>query len=320
MIFALTLGVLTILNVINLTEIIILAFLAGVVSALDNPARQAFVVDMVEKKDLASAIALNSVTFNASRVIGPGMAGFLISIIGLGGTFIVNGLSFIAVIIALFFIHAKKHALSLHPHPLAALKEGISYSITHPAIKELLLLSIVTSIFGWSYTTLLPVIVQNIYNKDASVLGFLYSSIGLGALFAAYIVSVYAKKIKPLDLIILGNLIFIISVFFFTFTKSYIIAVPILFMAGLGLITQFSMINTTIQHIVADKIRGRVMSIYILTVLGMFPIGNFQIGILAQHFGSYFAIRFGIIVVFIFSLIMIFRRNKIGKKIDQSFI
>lgn len=311
MVFALILGLLTFFNFINLWEIGILAFLLGTVSALDHPARQTFVVEMVGKEDLASAIALNSTTFNASRVIGPGIAGILIKLIGTGGTFILNGLSFIAVIVALSFIKVNKELPKVHPRPLTAIKEGLHYSFTHPVIRILLIFSAVTSIFGWSYSTILPVIVQNIYHKDAAALGYLYSVTGAGALLSAFIVSAYSKKINPLAFILLGNTAFAISLLLFSFTKSFLLAFPILFVSGAGLIMQFSMINTTIQHIVPDNIRGRVLSIYTLMFLGMSPFGSFQIGIVADRFGSPFAIRLGAIVVFAFGVYFFLTRKKI---------
>lgn len=311
MILALILGFLTVFNLINLWEIGILAFLLGTVTALDHPARQTFVVEMVGKEDLASAIALNSTTFNASRVIGPGVAGILIKLIGTGGTFILNGLSFIAVIIALYFIKVSKESPKAHPHPMAAIKEGLRYSFTHPVIKMLLIFSAVTSIFGWSYSTILPVIVQNIYHKDAAALGYLYSATGAGALLSAFIVSAYSKKINPLVFILGGNTAFAVSLVLFSLTKSFLLALPILFVSGAGLIMQFSMINTTIQHMVSDNIRGRVLSIYTLMLFGMAPFGSFQIGIVADRFGSPFAIQLGALIVFAYGIYVFLNRNRV---------
>jgi len=311
MILALILGFLTVFNLINLWEIGILAFLLGTVTALDHPARQTFVVEMVGKEDLASAIALNSTTFNASRVIGPGVAGILIKLIGTGGTFILNGLSFIAVIIALYFIKVSKESPKVHPHPIAAIKEGLRYSFTHPVIKMLLIFSAVTSIFGWSYSTILPVIVQNIYHKDAAALGYLYSATGLGALLSAFIVSAYSKKINPLVFILGGNTAFAASLILLSLTKSFLLALPILFVSGAGLIMQFSMINTTIQHMVSDNIRGRVLSIYTLMLFGMAPFGSFQIGIVADRFGSPLAIQLGALIVFAYGIYVYLNRNRV---------
>lgn len=318
MVFALILGSLTIFGKINLWEIGLLAFLSGTVTSLDYPTRQAFVSDMVKKENLSSAIALNSATFSGSRVIGPGIAGFLISLIGTGGTFIANGLSFIAVIIALVFIKVKRLAPIKHPHPLVSLREGFKYASTHNVIRELLMLSMVGSIFGWSYTTLMPLVVRNIYHKDAAALGYVYSAVGLGALSAALLVSAYSKKLNPVRFIILGNFIFATSAFAFTFFNNLYMAFPFLMLAGLGLITMFSMINSTIQHSIPDGMRGRILSIYGLTLLGMFPIGNFEIGVLAHYLGTFTAIRLNLLIVFLYFIYFLSKRKNLESNVQKS--
>lgn len=153
MALAFVLGVLTVVKVITVAQITFLAFLLGVVNAMDAPARQAFLIEMVEREALGSAIALNSGIFNAARVIGPSAAGILIAIVGTGGAFIINSVSYTAVITALFFIRAKKSAApELRMRPLKAIGEGVLYSFTHPVIRALLLFTAITSVFGWSYT------------------------------------------------------------------------------------------------------------------------------------------------------------------------
>lgn len=313
MVLAFALGFLVIFGKINLLEISLLAFALGVVNAIDIPARQSFVIEMVGKDDLASAIALNSSVFNSARVIGPGIAGMLIASIGTGGTFIANGISFLAVIVALLFINAQSTLAKTHLHPIKAINQGIHYSFTHLTIRTLLVFSGVTSIFGWSYSTLMPLVVQNTFHKDATVLGYLYSATGLGALLAAIIVSVYSRKLSPMTFITVGSAIFSLSIIVFTFTTSFVLALPVLFMAGLGLIMQFSMINTTIQHIVPDSMRGRVMSIYTLMFLGMSPIGSFQIGLIAEHLGVAFAMQLGALIVLVYGIYIFFNSKKISQ-------
>ena len=149
MVLALTLGILTLLNLATIPLICIMAFLMGTVNAVDAPARQAFVSELVNKEQLPSAIALNSGIFNAGRVVGPGLAGLLIALVGTGGAFISNGISYIAVIIALFFLNLPTSAPSLNTNPLQAIKNGVQYSFSHPAIRPLLLFTGMTSIFGW---------------------------------------------------------------------------------------------------------------------------------------------------------------------------
>ncbi|RJQ36904.1 MFS transporter [Candidatus Microgenomates bacterium] len=315
MVLAFILGVLTVLKVINVTEIVILAFLLGIITALDMPARQAFAVEMVGKEDLASAIALNSGIFNGARVVGPGIAGIIIAVLGTGGAFILNAVSYIAVIIALYFIKTKKEIPQIHPHPLTSIKEGIIYSFSNSTIKTLLLFTAITSIFGWSYSTIMPIIVQNIYHLGAESLGFFYSAAGVGALVGVVLVSSFAKKINNLTFILGGNFLFCISILSFTFTTDIHLALIFLFFAGLGLIAELSTINTTIQHSVKDHLRGRVMSIYTLMFLGLTPLGSFQVGLIAEHFGSQIAIGSGSVVMLFFGVILFLEKNKIQTKI-----
>ncbi len=311
MILAFALGILTVLKIINVGEILILSFLLGLVTAVDAPARQAFVPEMVGKEKLPSAIALNSGVFNAARVIGPAVAGFLIVIVGTGGAFILNGISYIAVIVALFAMTVPSIVGKNKLNPTAAIKEGLSYSFGHPIIRSLLILISVVSVFGWSYSTILPYIAQDIYHMGAAGLGYLYAAAGLGALAATVIVSATLKKISPTVYIFGGNFLFAVSIFLFSLNINFILSLVFLFFAGFGLLIQVTALNTTIQNMVPHEIRGRVMSIYVLMFIGTSPIGSFEIGWLSDKMGTSFAIQAGAIVVFAFGLLMFFRRNKI---------
>jgi MFS family permease len=303
MILAFVLGILTITGVITVWQIILLAFLLGIVQAIDIPARQAYVSELVDdKKLLSSAIALNSTIYNSARVIGPTVAGLLIAGFGLGMAFILNGFSYIAVIIALFFIKTRYIPVKIHPSPIKAIKEGLHYAFSHPTIKSLLMSTVMISIFGWSYSTLMPVIAHDIFNLNAAGLGYLYAATGIGALFATVIISAYSHKMSPYIFIIGGNITFAIILIFFTFTRSLYLAYFFLFIVGFSLVGMFAMINTTIQHAVSDQMRGRVMSIYTLSYLGFAPLGNFEIGYVAEKWGPGFAIRISAFIVLIFGI------------------
>lgn len=311
MILAFILGLLTISGVITVLQIIILAFALGLISAIDIPARHAFVIEMVGKKDMASAIALNAGVFSGARVIGPAMAGAIIAAMGEGVGFVLNGFSYIPFIIVLFLIFAKSAVPSFNLHPFKAIKHGIAYSFSQPSIKMLLVFVGVASIFGWSYSTILPVVAEKIFHAGASGFGYLHASGGLGAVLAAILVSAYTKKVNPAVFIFGGSFLSAISLFLFTLTSNIQLAFVFLFLVGFGLTMKFATINSTIQHMVDNRLRGRVMSIYTLMFLGMSPIGSFQIGFFAEHFGSPFAIRLGAIIVFLFALLFYFNRKKI---------
>lgn len=311
MVLAFILGILTIFKIVNVWEIAFLAFLLGVVNAIDIPARQSFVVELVGKENMPSAISINSGSFNGARVIGPSLAGILIGMIGVGGAFILNGLSYIAVIIALLKIKVADFAGKTHPNPLKAIEEGISYSYTHPIISTLLVFTAVVSIFGWSFTTILPVIVQDIFHMDATGLGYLYAAVGLGAVSGAISVSAFSKKVSALVFILGGNTLFSLAIILFTLSYSLPLALFSLFIAGFGLLSMFSMINSTIQNLVEDHFRGRVMSLYTVMFLGMAPFGSLQIGFLSQHLGTGFAIRVGAILCLLFGTLIFINREKI---------
>jgi len=311
MVLAFILGALTIFEVVTVWEIAVIAFLLGSVNAIDSPARQAFVSEMVSKEQLASAIALNSGIFNSARVIGPSIAGILIALIGTGGAFVVNGISYIAVIIALMAMRINFNPIRKKVNAIKAIREGLSYSFSHPIIRTLILFTGVSSIFGWSYTTIMPVIAKNEFHLGAAGLGYLYAATGLGSVLATVLIALFSKRISPLWFIVGGNSLFAISLILFTFTTTLSIALLLLFFAGLGLLSQFAMMNTVIQSLVKSELRGRVMSIYVFMFLGLTPFGNFEVGWLSEKVSSGFAIRLGAIIVFLFGIFVFLYRNKI---------
>lgn len=311
MILALIYGLLTVFGLINIYGVIVLAFLLGMVTAVDSPARQAFVPTLVTQEQLGSAIALNSGVFNAARVIGPTLAGILTGIIGAGGAFITNGLSYAPVILGLFYMKIHESIPSSHPSPFKAIKEGISYSFSHPIIRTLLFMTAITSIFGWSYSTMLPVLAVSTFHLNPTGLGYLYAASGLGALTAAFVVSALSRKNLSIYFILGGNAVFALSIIFFTFVRQEGWALIFLFLVGVGLLAQFTTINTTLQHLVNDEVRGRVMSIYTLMFIGLLPFGNFEVGFLSNILGAEVAIRIGAIIVFIFGLFILFSLKKI---------
>jgi len=314
MILALIYGILTVLGLISVSEIFILAFLLGVVNAVDAPARQAFVGEMVDRRQISSAVALVAGTWNGARVIGPSIAGILIALVGVGGAFIINGISYIAVIVALISMKlAIFKATSNHPHPLQAIREGISYSLSHPTIRTLLVFSGIVSIFGWSFSTMMPVIAEKTFHTGAGGLGQLYAVSGVGAFLAAILVSAYGNRFSSFAFIFGGNTLFAVSLILFTLTSNFFIALVFLFFAGFGLLLTFPTINSTIQHLVEDRYRGRVLSLYTITFLGFFPIGNFEVGLVSERFGTSFALRLGAIVILVAGVWFYSNRGKLER-------
>lgn len=311
MVLALLYGVLTVTHLVNIYEIIALAFGLGIVTALDTPARQAFISQLVDKEQLASAVALNSGVFNAARVIGPTLAGILTGVIGAGGAFILNGLSYMPVIVGLFYMSVVEVLPKEHPSPFTAIKEGVQYAFGHPIIRVLLLMTGITSIFGWSYTTMLPVLASDTFHMGPTGLGYLYAASGLGALIAAFGVSALSSKGLTSWFILGGNALFALALVAFTFVRFLPLVYLLLFFAGIGLLAQFSTLNTTLQHLVTDEVRGRVMSLYALVFIGFLPFGNLEVGFLSETIGVENAIRIGAIIVFLFGALIFFNRKRI---------
>lgn len=313
MVLAFILGLMTVSNVINVWYVITLAFLLGIVNAIDSPARQSYVVELVDdKKYLASAIALNSGMFNTARVIGPTVAGLLIAAFGSGIAFILNGLSYIAVIIALMQINTTDRVTHSNLHPIEAIKQGLQYAFSHTTIRLLLVIASVVSIFGWSYGTLMPVIATDIFHLNASGLGYLYAVAGTGALLGAIFISSFSHRFNSLSIIIGGNILFSFCLFLFTFTANIYLGSFLLFLIGFGLVAQFSTNNTVLQHVVDDSMRGRVMAIYTISFIGLAPIGNFEIGWVAEKFGTELAIRSSALIVLVFGIYLFSVRRKIA--------
>jgi MFS family permease len=317
MILAIILGFLTITKQITLPEILTLAFILGITNAIDMPARQSFVAEMVGKDKLPSAIALNAGLFNISRILGPGIAGLLILKFGLGNVFLINGISFSAMIISMLFITVKHTAPTKKLQTLVAIKEGLTYSFTHPIIQVLLLFGTIASIFGWSYNTIMPVIVRDVFHQDTTVLGYFFGASGVGALLGSIILSATLKKINTPIAIFIGTVIFTISLFLFTFTHNIYLAYLALFFVGVGLIIQLSLLNTTLQHLAKDELRGRIMSIYTFMFIGLMPIGSIEIGSIAEHFGPGIAIRINATIVLLYGTYLFLKRHKITAKYES---
>lgn len=312
MVVAFIFGLLVVTGNITVLQIIILSFLLGTIAAIDMPARQAFVSEMVEEDKVRSAIALNASIYNAARVIGPSIAGFLIALVGVGGAFMFNAVSYVAAIAVQFLIvpiainHVRNTA-----NPILAMQEGIYYTWRHPVVRSLIILTAIVSVFGWSYTTLMPLIAKEIFQQEAAGLGYLFAFSGIGALVATLMISGIGGRFKSSVFINGGITIFAVAMIGFSFTENLIIAYITMFFSGFGLLSAFSVINARIQHLVEPQVRGRVLSIYLLMFVGLFPLGNFQIGFVSEYFGPQMAIRIGAVIVLFAGIVGYLLKNKI---------
>jgi MFS family permease len=299
MILAFIFAAITHFNLLHIGIILLLTFFMGVVSAIDMPARQSFMVDVVGKEDLSSAIAMNAGMYNAARIIGPAIAGILIATVGSQGAFFLNGVSFIAVLWSLMaMIIPKTPIVKKDTHPIEQLKEGLSFSRSHPLIRDILLLVAFNAIFPWSYASIMPTIAEKVYHTNSAGYGLLLSAAGLGAFLGALYISGFAKKVHAIRTIGIANAVVSVALVGFSFCTNFYLGLFLLVILGFGLIVQGSLSNSTIQKTVPDAIRGRVMSIYSVSFAGMIPLGSIMIGTLATYTSELIALRvFGIISV-----------------------
>lgn len=310
MILGIVLGILALTGHATVWWVSLIAFLTGMVNAIDAPARQAFTVEMVGSEHLPSAIALNMGTFNTARVIGPAIAGVLIASIGTGWVFLLNGLSFLAPLAALLWMKIKSDVPKYHPHPFRSIQVGINYVRKHQYIKSLLIFIAVSSIFGWPYTIMLPIISEQVFHSNAAGLGILYSVAGAGAIVSMLIISGFYRKYQIEHLIFLGSAIFSVAIIAFSLINQFAFALPALFFTGLGMALQNALVNSAIQHKTEPALRGRVMSIFIMCLMGMQPIGSFQIGLVTEYFGPQFAVALGGFVMLLNLLFLYYSLHK----------
>lgn len=298
MALAFILAVLTQMKLITPWQIMFIAVLNGTVMAFDAPSRQAMVVELVGKKHLMNAIALNSVAFNSSRIIGPALAGIFVSLIGMSGCFYVNALSFIAVIIALLFINLSqaRSAFSKPAGAIADLKEGLIFIRNNPLIMILVVMIGIMSLFGTSYAVLMPIFADDILKVGVKGLGILMSSAGIGAVIASLALARMGDFQNKGRLLIISSIVFSFSLILFSFSRSYLLSVIGLILMGWGNVSLFALVNTILQSTVKDEFRGRVMSVYMFIFAGMMPFGNLISGALASKAGAPFAVMLGGII------------------------
>jgi MFS family permease len=303
-----TLAALTLSGRIRVWEIIVLATLLGVVNAFDVPARQSFLIEMVGREDLLNAIALNSTMFNGARVAGPAVAGLLVAQVGEGWCFLLNGVSYIAVIAGLLMMRIEK-PLSAHDgsSPLEKLLEGLRFVRHAKPIRALLLLLGLVSFAALPFSVLMPIFADRILHGGASAYGNLMGAVGLGAMFGAFTLAM-RQELRGLGKIVAYSAIGLgVSLTFFGASRLYWFSLIALTLAGYAMMMQFTSANTLIQAMVPDQLRGRVMSLYSMMFIGMAPIGSLVAGKLAQHIGAPITVALGGLISLIGGVVFAFK-------------
>ncbi len=286
MLLAFILAALTFANSAREWHIVLLSALLGVVNAFDAPARQAFVPEMVGKDDLPNAIALNSMMFNSARVLGPALAGMLLAIIGPSWCFTLNGISFLAVIVGLWLMKLPPHQKPHNPSsPWEQLVGGLRYTAGNREMSSLILLALVFSFFGISYSTLLPAFVEKVLHQGALAYGWINAATGLGAVTGAFFLAQGGGYGWRGKMLVLVNVLFPLVLAGFSLTSVYPLSLLLAYGLGLGFMVQFTTINTLLQTRVEDSYRGRVMGLYSITFFGFAPFGNLLIGFMGEKLG-----------------------------------
>lgn len=315
MILAIILSVLVFTDKVQYWHIVLLAFILGCTNALDMPTRQAFTVEIAGKEDLMNAIALNSATFNGARIIGPAIGGIAMAWFGAGWSFLLNGLSFIAVIYGLLKIEAVPYVRKKKDsNILAEIYDGIIYIKNTRIILETLLLVGVAGVLVFNYNIFLPVYTKYVLYKDSTIYGVLTSSLGVGSLFGAIYASTGSKRGPKRKLLLVSMLSISITFILLGLNYIYLVTILLLIINGFFNIIFSTTANSTLQLNSSDEYRARVMSVYSLVFAGVTPIGNLTAGFMTQNYGAdrTFSV-YGIIILVCIILFMITFRNKKAK-------
>jgi MFS family permease len=305
MVLAFVLAALTQARLITPFQIMLIAVLNGMVMAFDGPSRQAMVVELVGKEHVLNAIALNSIAFNSSRIIGPAFAGILVAAIGMSGCFYINGISFLAVIIALFLIRIKGIPKNdKNNSAIKDFKEGLKFIKNNRIILILIIMVGFISLFGISYAILMPIFARDVLEVGVKGLGFLMSSAGVGALIAAFILARLGDFKYKGKFLILSSLVFSFSLTLFSLSRVYLFSLIALVLMGGASVSAIALINTLLQTSVSNEFRGRVMSAFMFTFAGIMPFGNLIAGSLTHAWGVSFTVMLSGIICTAFFIII----------------
>lgn len=304
---AFTLAALTLSGAVRPWHVVVLSLVLGAITAVDIPVRQSFLVEMVGKReDLPNAIALNSLIFNAARLIGPSIAGVVVAAFGEGLCFLANGVSFMAVIWSLVMMDISTRAMAAGKGGVVeGLKEGVRYAAGSVPIRTILTLLSVMSMTGMSYVVLMPVFARDVLRGGPDTLGFLMASGGVGALAATVYLAARRTVLGLGRLIAVSAAIFALALALFAVSRSMWLSMVLLAVAGFGMMANMAASNTILQTIVDDDKRGRVMSLYSMAFIGTAPVGSMAAGALASRIGVTYTIIAGAAVCAASSLVFL---------------
>ncbi len=287
MVLAFLLSILVFTDTISITLILIVVVINGLALSFDTPFRHAFLLEMIgDRKLITNAVALNSTLVNTARFIGPTLGGILIALFGEAYCFLINGFSFMAMLAALTMMHVPHFVKKVSERSvLADLKVGFKYTWNYFPARYMILLVMVTSIFGLPFQAFLPVFARDILQGDSRTLGFLTGAVGAGALTGAFYLAMREGVSKIPSIIRFSAFVFAIGLFIFSVSNVVWLSVLILYFSGFGMITQFSATNTLLQTVVDEDKRGRVLAFYSMSFMGFTPIGSLMLGTMSDFLG-----------------------------------
>ena len=317
MMHAVIMAVLVFTNTINYFLIMLLSLFLGIVSAIDMPARQSSILLMVEnRKDLKSALALQSMTFNLSRLIGPSIAGFIVFYSGEGFCFLLTAILYIPVLYALYIIKFKEMPHDNKKHNMIAdVAEGLKYVKNFYSLRTMFIFLGIFGLFSYSYTVMFPIFAKDILHGDSKLLGFLMGLFGLGAIIGAFSVASLIRLEEMPKPVVKVSLLYSISLALFAVSPFPALSMLLVIPTGLGLVATFIATNTLFQTISSTDMRSRVISIYTIVNLGFGPIGCFFAGSLTEKIPPQATMLIWCSIMFIASIFLIINMKKINKEI-----
>jgi MFS family permease len=282
-----TLAALVLTGTVQVWHVLVLMAMLGTINAFDIATRQAFVIELVEKReDISNAIALNSSMFNMARLVGPSIAGILIAWVGEGVCILINAVSYIAVLASLLMLRLKPfEQQAVQRKVWESLRDGFSYAFGFPPIRTLILIVGLISLFGMPFSVMLPVFARDILLGGANTLGYLMGASGLGALIGALFLAQRKSVLGLGKIIVFTMTLFGAALMAFSFSQILVLSLVLMLFTGFGMIVTMASCNTLLQTIVDDDKRGRVMSLYVTAFMGMAPLGSMLAGAVAEQIG-----------------------------------
>src|SRR2546423_7235206 len=317
---ALTLGILVATHVVQVWMILGLSFVTGCCLAMAGPSYMALGFVLEGPEDLANAVALNSTQFQLARVLGPVFAGVGFKLFGLAGCFIANGISFVFVVAAMMMVKFERPGAQDNSEPRAQkrrevftadLVAGLRYAASHPRVFKLLIISAVTSCFGAPYIFMTPVFARDVFHMGESGLAVLMGMAGAGALFGALFLAYLGDFRRKGWFVLGGDFGFAVCLIGFSLSNKVLMSVAFLFALGFGIVCSVAVTNTLLQKLVSDEMRGRVMSMFMLSFIGAMPIGNLIAGAASHRFGVQKTLAAGGLIIAIFVSIVAVRNPRL---------